>query len=90
MRYPASILPMLAVLFLGAHTTRIYSQYIGMEFGIEKYTMLIMRSGKQQMTERIKLPYEGKIRRSRVKENYMYLEILEAYTINETEIQTKK
>ena len=30
------------------HTIRIYSQRIGMEFGIEKCTMLIMRSGKDK------------------------------------------
>ena len=30
---------------------RIYIQDIGMEFGIEKCAMLIMRSGKRQMTE---------------------------------------
>ena len=32
---------------------RIYNQDIGMEFGIEKCAMLIMRSRKRQMTERI-------------------------------------
>ena len=32
---------------------RIYNQYIGMEFGIEKFAMIIMRNGKQQMTEGI-------------------------------------
>ena len=30
---------------------RIYSQDIGMELGIEKYTMLIMKDGKVQITE---------------------------------------
>ena len=35
---------------------RIYIQDIGMEFGIENCTMLIMRSGKYQMTEGIELP----------------------------------
>ena len=28
------------------HAVRIYSQEIGMEFGIEKYTMLVMKNGK--------------------------------------------
>ena len=28
------------------HAVRIYSQDIGMEFGIEKYAMLVMKSGK--------------------------------------------
>ena len=34
---------------------RIYSQNIGMEFGIEKCVLLVMRSGKRQMTEGIEL-----------------------------------
>ena len=32
---------------------RIYNQDIGMEFGIDKCAMLIMRGGKRQMTEGI-------------------------------------
>ena len=35
---------------------RIYSQDIGMEFGIEKCAMLVMKSGKRHMTEGIQLP----------------------------------
>ena len=35
---------------------RIYSLNIGMEFDIEKYAMLIMKSGKLQMMEGIELP----------------------------------
>ena len=34
-------------------TVRIYSQVIGMEFGIEKCAMLVMKSGKRHMTERV-------------------------------------
>ena len=32
-------------------TVRIYSQDIGMEFGIEKYALLVMKSGKRHLTE---------------------------------------
>ena len=32
-------------------TIRIYNQKIGMEFGIEKYSMLIMKSWKKETTE---------------------------------------
>ena len=35
------------------HTIRIYSQDIGMEFGIEKCTQLVMKSGKRHLTDRI-------------------------------------
>ena len=39
---------------------RIYSQIIEIEFGIEKCAILIMRSGKRQLTEGIQLPNQEK------------------------------
>ena len=33
------------------HAVRIYSQDIGMEFDIEKFIILIMKSGKQHIAE---------------------------------------
>ena len=39
---------------------RIYSQDIEMKLGIEKCAMLIMRNGKQHMTEGIELPNQEK------------------------------
>ena len=44
------------------HTIRIYSQDIGMEFGIEKCAQLVMKSGKQHLTDRIEQPNQDKIR----------------------------
>ena len=44
------------------HAVRIYSQDIGMEFGIEKCTMLIMKSGKRHMTGEMELPTQDKFR----------------------------
>ena len=38
------------------HTVRIYSQDIGMEFGIEKCTLLIMKSGKRHLTNGTEQP----------------------------------
>ena len=38
------------------HAVRIYSQDIGMEFGIEKCAMLVMKSGKQHMTGGMEQP----------------------------------
>ena len=38
------------------HAVRIYSQDIGMEFGIEKCAMLVMKSGKRHMTDGMELP----------------------------------
>ena len=43
-------------------TVRIYHHDIGMEFGIEKFTMLIMKSGKRLMTEQIDHLNQEKIR----------------------------
>ena len=44
------------------HAIRIYSQDIGMEFGIEKCALLIMKSGKRHITDGIELPNQDKIR----------------------------
>ena len=41
---------------------RIYSQEIGIEFGIEKYAMLVMKMGKRHITDGMKLPNEDRIR----------------------------
>ena len=49
---------------------RIYSQDIGMEFGIEKYAMLVMKSGKQHPTDGMKLPNQEKIRMHGEKETF--------------------
>ena len=38
------------------HTVRIYSQDIGMEFGIEKCAILVMKSGKRHLTDGMELP----------------------------------
>ena len=46
------------------HTVRIYSQDIGMKFDIEKYAMLVMKSGKRHMMEGIELPNQEKSERS--------------------------
>ena len=42
------------------HTVRIYSQDIGMEFGIEKCAMLVMKSGKWHTIDGIELPNQDK------------------------------
>ena len=65
----------------------IYSQNIGMEFGIEKCTILLMKSGKRHMTEGVKLPSQVVIRSLGIKESYKSLAILEADTIKQVEIK---
>ena len=64
-------------------TVRIYSQYIGMEFGIEKRTMLVVKSNKPHMLEGVEQPNEYKIRTLGKKESHNYLNILEADTIKQ-------
>ena len=54
------------------HAVRIYSQDIGMEFGIEKCTMLVMKSGKRHMTDGMELPNADKIRTHGENETYKY------------------
>ena len=43
------------------HVLRIYIQDIGMEFGIEKFAMFEMKSGKQHFTDGMELPNQDKI-----------------------------
>ncbi len=71
------------------HAVRIYSQDVGMEFGIEKCEMLVMKSGKRHMTDEMELPNQDKIRTLGVNETYKYLGILEAETTKQVEIKSK-
>ena len=48
------------------HAVRIYSQDIGMAFGIEKCAMLVKKSG--QLTDGMELPNQDKIRTFEEKE----------------------
>ena len=59
-----------------------------MEFGVEKCTMLRMKSGKQHMIEGRELLNQKKIRMLR-EETFKYLGILEADTIKEVEMKEK-
>ena len=71
------------------HAFRIYSQDIGMEFGIEKIAMLVMKSSKQHMTDRMELPNHIKIRTHGENETNKYLGILETDTIKQVEMKNK-
>ena len=66
---------------------RIYSRDIGMEFAIEKCTMLVMKSGKRHMTDGMELPNHDKIRTLEENETYKYLGILEADTIKQVQMK---
>ena len=71
------------------HAVRIYSQDIGMEFGIEKCAMLVMKNSKRHMTDGMELPNHDKIRTLEEEETYKYLGILEADTIKQVEMKDK-
>ena len=60
-----------------------------MEFGIEKCTMLVMKSGKRHMTDGMELPNQDKFRTLGENETYKYLGILEADTIKQVEMKEK-
>ena len=44
------------------HTVRICSRDTGMEFGIEKCAMLVMKSGKRQLTDGMEVQNQDKIK----------------------------
>ena len=60
-----------------------------MEFCIEKCAMLVMKSGKQHLTDGMELANQDKIRTLAENETYKYLGILEADTIKQVEMKEK-
>ena len=44
------------------HAVKIYSQDIGMELGIEKWALVVMKSGKRNLTDGREVPNKDKIR----------------------------
>ena len=71
------------------HAVRIYSQDIGMEFGIEKCAMLVMKSGKRHFTDGMELPNQDKIRTLGEKKTFKYLGISETDIIKQEEMKVK-
>ena len=69
------------------HAGKIYSQDIGMEFGVEKCAMLVTNSNKRLLTDEMELPNQDKIRMLVENETYKYLGILEADTIKQMEMK---
>ena len=71
------------------HAVRIYSQDIGMEFGLEKCAMLVMKRGKRHLTDGMELLNQDKIRTLTENETNKYLGILEADTSKPVEIKLR-
>ena len=70
-------------------TIRIYSQDIGMEFGIEKCAMLVIKRGERKLMNGIQLPNQDTIKSLDENESYKYLGILEADNIKQAEMKGK-
>ena len=68
---------------------RIYIQDTGMEFGIEKWAMLVMKIRKRHITKGHELPNQVIIRTFGEKEIYKYLVILEADTFQQMGMKEK-
>ena len=71
------------------HAVRIYSQDMGMEFGIKKCAMLVRKSGKRHLTDGMELQSQYKIRTLGEKGTFKCLGILEADTIKQVEMKNK-
>ena len=70
-------------------TVRIFSKDIGMEFGIEKCAMLVLKRGKVATSNGIKLPDESVIKSVKDGESYKYLGMLQADQIKHHEMKDK-
>ena len=60
-----------------------------MEFGIEIFAMLVMKSGQRHLTDGMELPNPEKIRTLKENNTFKYLGILEADTIKQAEMKDK-
>ena len=69
-------------------TVEVFSQEIGMEFGIKKCGVITMNRGKVKSTDGIELPRGEKIRKIE-EDGYKYLEILEYDSVKEQEMKDK-
>ena len=68
-------------------TVEVFSQDIGMKFGINKCGVIIMNRGKVKSTDRIELPSSEKIREK--EDGYKYLRILEYERVKEQQMKDK-
>ena len=68
-------------------TVRISSQDLGREFGIEKSSKLIIKSGKSKTTKRIELPNLERIRTLGEEKKVKDVDVLEVETIKQAGIK---
>ena len=70
-------------------TVQIFTLGIGMEFGIGKCGILVMKRGRYKKSEGIKLPNDQEIKEINVDHGYKYLGILEADGIKDKQMKEK-
>ena len=71
------------------NTVRIFSDDIGMEFGLQKCAILVMKRGKIEMgTDDMIMPAGGEIKAMRKDSDYRYLGVLECDTVKNEKVKT--
>ena len=70
-------------------TVGIFSEDIGLQFGIDKCALLVMKMGKIVKSGGIKLPKEKVIKSLEEEESHIYLGVLEAYEVMVNEMKDK-
>ena len=70
-------------------TVRVFSKDIGMQFGIEKCSTLVMKRGKRIKSDGIKMPDDQVIKSLKEGEVYKYLGILQADEVQVKEMKGK-
>ena len=70
-------------------TVRIFSENTGMQFGIEKCAMLVMKKGKIVKSDGIQFPKDKVIKSLEEGESYKYLGALEADEVMVNEMKDK-
>ena len=70
------------------NTVRVFSQDIGMEFGLEKCAIVLMKRGRLEETSDMMLPNGGEIKAMGTDSQYRYLGVLEADTIRNAKVRT--
>ena len=70
-------------------TVRVFSNDIGMQFGLDKCAVLMMKRGKIIKSEGIELPNDEKIRSLKEDDSYRYLGILQSNEIQRKDMKEK-
>ena len=71
------------------HTVRIFSEDIGMEFGLDKCATITLRRGKLEKDSSVQLPDGQEIQQLEESEEYKYLGVLEADDIKHEKMKDK-